>query len=151
METECGNHGRYYILKSISKKYIQDNQQWTRRHIERIIKNQIIEDQLPKHTYRYKVHYQNQEESINDNLINRFDDIIIINPKNNSTTTREFCVFQPLSGYSDYVFQFKEPLFPSVKSISHIIPHSFTQMSQSVRISNNVFHRIYICFGKHLQ
>ena len=108
MEFECGNHGRYYILKSLSKKYIQDNPQWSRRHIEKIIKNQVIENQLPEHTYRYEVHYENQEESINDNLINRFDDIII-NPKNNSTTTRKFCVFQPLSGYSDYVFQFKEP------------------------------------------
>lgn len=137
---ECGNHGRYYVLKSISKKYLQEHPVWTKLHIERIIKVQLNEHQLPENIY----HYETTEEDSKDNLINAFNDIVIINSKSESTT-KQFSIFQPLLGYPNYQFCYKEPIQSGISTL--LIKSDIEERNPSIQITDENLYAYIIING----
>ena len=128
MAHECGNHGRFHLLKSISKKYIQDHLKWSKIHIERFIKYQLNEDKLPEYIYHYEIRHENQE-SINDYLI--------INTETRSTT-RQFSLFQPLLDYPNCHYRFKEPLPAGISTI--FIKSNVEKRNPSIQIRRKFIH-----------
>ena len=143
MEYECGNHARFYLLKSISRKYIQDQQNWSKCEIEKITK-EVNEKQLPKVVYHYEINCENQEDSCNSKLINRFDDIIIINTTKKSST-KSLSLFHPIHNQPDCLLCYQETLLPGISSI--LLQSDVEERIPSIQIKDENLHAYIIING----
>lgn len=81
--TECGNHGRYAVLKSIDQNYIQNNFIWFARQINKIMKFQIYPQISSELLPTYSFTFVAEPNITNTDISTTFEQVIIINMGNN--------------------------------------------------------------------